>query len=634
MNCLRTAIARNDTALYWPGALPTFAISGLAVGSEEERVRLTGLARSFSNVELPEDTTLCTADETIKLPTPPEETSALASPLEVDSLRGAMSMAAWAVPKIEPWLDVWVKGLANCRNSDSDQLAQLASKVEASWWRFLPWVRQGDVQPGDQPDWFWLAALDVFRTRSVDGGAPPRELATQIAQAAEQRGCPSEKAIEWREATHGILRAESTIHLNNWETNPVGMAIQLVLARPEPIRFKTWDEDLRHAVPPAVWWSAATLCGLYHGYRKLDSQFRCKGLRPYIAVRALRACLDQEISWPFFDGEPRWEPEMDGFAVFWGNEKVAHQPEDARGKWYRADFHDEQIKREAKTLAKKLDWPYENKEPRITKVSRVPFDGSMKKKPIEIVKVFDAESFRRHVLVAAGRVQPPTVPVTNVPRTPPGLKYVPNFIHRDFPLLLTAPECSGLKYVPNFIPSEDEETRIVEEIDPKTWSEEMRRRVQHHGWRYNYKARQVQQDMYIGPLPEWAANLAKRLVDEKLVRDLPDQVIVNEYRGTQGISAHVDSDSFDEDIATISLLESWEMKFRKVQSKQTYVKQLEQRSVLVLTGDARHKWTHEIPKRKNEPPGPTEPCKKNPSRVPRGRRLSLTFRKVRAQSIK
>ena len=627
----RTAIARNNTALYWPGALPTFAISGLAVGSEEERVRLTGLARSFSNVELPEDTTLCTADETIKLPTPPEETSALASPLEVDSLRGAMSMAAWAVPKIEPWLDVWVKGLANCRNSDSDQLAQLASKVEASWWRFLPWVRQGDAQPGDQRDWFWLAALDVFRTRSVDGGTPPRELATQIAQAAEQRGCPSEKAVEWREATHGILRAESTIHLNNWETNPVGMAIQLVLARPDPIRFKTWDEDLGYAVPPAVWWSAATLCGLYHGYRKLDSQFRCKGLRPYIAVRALRACLDQEISWPFFDGEPHWEPETDGFAVFWGNEKVARHKEDARGKWYRADFRDEQIKREAKTLAKKLEWRCVNKELRIRKGSRVTFDGSMKikKKPerkIEIVSdvtiplppnsciiedAFNAESFRRHVLVAAGRVQPPTVPVANVPRTPP-----------------------GLKYVPNFIPSEDEETRIVEEIDRQTWSEEMRRRVQHYGWRYNYKDRQVQQDMRIGPLPEWAANLAKRLVDEKLVRVLPDQVIVNDYVGMQGISAHVDSDSFDEDIATISLLESWEMKFRKVQSKQTYVKQLEQRSVLVLTGDARHKWTHEIPKRKNEPPGPTEPCKKNPSRVQRGRRLSLTFRKVRAQSIK
>lgn len=624
------AIAWTDTALYWPGALPTFAISGLAVGTEEERVRLRGLVGSVSNVELPDvPITVCDADKTIPLPTPPEEASALVIPLEVDSLRGAMSMAAWAVPKIEPWLDVLVKGLAHCRNSDSDseQLAQLASKVEASWWRFLPWVREGDAQPEDQHDCFWLAALDVFRTRSVDGGAPPHELATQIAQAVEQRGCAQEKVVEWREATHSILRAESTIHLANWQTNPVGMAIQLVLARPEPIRFKTWYEDLLWAVPPAVWWSAATLCGLYHGYRKLDSQFRCKGLRPYIAVRALRACLNREISWPFFDGEPRWEPEMDGFAVFWGDEKIAHNAEHARGKWYRADFDDEQIKQRAEKLAKDLAWPCWGQALKLKKGSRVPFYGSMKIKkqpermleidsPVTITlppdsvieDVLDVESFRLHVVVAAGRVQPPPVSATKVPLTPaipvPGLKYVPNFIH------------------------EDEETRIVEEIDRQKWSEEMKRRVQHYGWKYNYKARQVESEMYLGPLPEWAADLAKRLFHKGLVRVVPDQVIVNEYKGKQGISKHVDSNSFDEDIATISLLESWELVFRnKDQSKQKHVQRLEQRSVAVLTGAARYDWTHEIPQRQKEPV-PTKPGQKNPSLVPRGRRLSLTFRKV------
>ena len=46
---------------------------------------------------------------------------------------------------------------------------------------------------------------------------------------------------------------------------------------------------------------------------------------------------------------------------------------------------------------------------------------------------------------------------------------------------------------------------------------------------------------------------------------------------------------------------------------------LDRRSAAILTGDARYRWTHEIPKRKNEP-----------GRVARGRRLSLTFRKVLA----
>lgn len=627
-NLSLSAIAQTDTALYWPGALPTFAISGLAVGSEEERVRLTGLAGSFSNVELPDVLlTVCAVDETIALPTPPEKPSTLTIPREVDPLRGAMSMAAWAVPKIQPWLDLLVKGLANYRNSDSDsqQLAQLANKVEACWWRFLPWVRQSDAQPENLHDRFWLAALNVFRARSLDGGAPPRELATQIAKALEQLGCPSEKAVEWREATQNILRAESTIHLDNWQANPVGMAVQLVLARPEPTRFKTWYEDLR-AMPPAVWWSAATLCGLYRGYRKLDSQFRCKGLRPYIAVRALRAYLNREISWPSFDGEPRWEPDTDGFAVFWGDKKLAHQPEHARGKWYRADFDDEQIRRMAETLAKDLDWHCVNRALKLKKCSPVPFNGSMKikKKPEKMIEidspvtimlppdsvmedVLDVESFRRHIVLAAGMVPHPPVSAPKVPLTHaipvPGLKYIPNFIR------------------------EDEETRIVEEIDLHKWSEEMQRRVQHYGWRYNYKARQVEPDRYLGPLPEWAGALAKRLLDKGLVRVLPDQVIVNEYKGKQGISKHVDSTSFGEDIATISLLESWEMIFRK--DKQKHVQRLEQRSVAVMTGAARYDWTHEILQRQNEP-DPTKSGKKNPSKLPRGRRLSLTFRKVLA----
>ncbi|MDE0405758.1 MAG: alpha-ketoglutarate-dependent dioxygenase AlkB [Nitrospira sp.] len=623
-----TAIAWTDTALYWPGALPSFAISELAVRTEEECFRLTGMAGSVSNVELPGVVTVGADEETITAPPPPDEPSTLIIPREVDPLRGAMSMAAWAVPKIQPWLDLLVKGLANCQNSNSgsEQLMQLASKVEASWWRFLPWVRQSDAKPRDQHDCFWLAALDVFRVRSLDGGAPPRELATQIAQAAEQLGCPPEKTVEWREATQSILRAESTIHLDNWQTNPVGVAIQLVLARPEPIKFKTWYEDLLWAVPPAVWWSAATLCGLYRGYRKLDSQFRCKGLRPYIAVRALRTCLDREIPWPSYDGEPRWEPDTDGFAVFWGEKNVARQPEHARGKWYRADFNDEQIRRMAETLAKDLAWPCMSRSLRIKKDSRVPFDGSMKikKKPerkIEIDSpvtimlppdsviedVLDVESFRRHVVVAAGRVPSPPIATTKVPLTPaipvPGLKYVRNFIR------------------------EDEELRIVKEIDLHEWSEEMQRRVQHYGWQYNYKARKVETEMYLGPLPAWAASLAKRLFDKGLVRVLPNQVIVNEYKGKQGISKHVDSSSFDEDIATISLLESWEMVFRKDKNKQKHVQRLEQRSVAVLTGAARYDWTHEIPQRQKEP-GPTKPGKKNPSKVPRGRRLSLTFRKV------
>ncbi len=54
---------------------------------------------------------------------------------------------------------------------------------------------------------------------------------------------------------------------------------------------------------------------------------------------------------------------------------------------------------------------------------------------------------------------------------------------------------------------------------------------------------------------------------------------------------------------------------------------LERRSAAILTGEARYDWMHGIPQRKTEP-GAIEPGRKKPRRVPRGRRISLTFRKV------
>ena len=123
--------------------------------------------------------------------------------------------------------------------------------------------------------------------------------------------------------------------------------------------------------------------------------------------------------------------------------------------------------------------------------------------------------------------------------------------------------------------------------------------------------------MYLGRLPDWADDLAQRLFESGLVPQLPDQVIVNEYIENQGIGPHTDAASFADGIATISLLESWDMVFREKSTKRKVGQALERRSVAVVTGDARYRWTHEIPSRKTEP-----------GRGTRGRRISLTFRKV------
>ena len=189
-------------------------------------------------------------------------------------------------------------------------------------------------------------------------------------------------------------------------------------------------------------------------------------------------------------------------------------------------------------------------------------------------------------------------------------------------------EIRGLIYQPEFI-TEDEERRLLACIDESDWRHPLQRRVQHYGWRYDYTQRKIDESMRLGDLPAWAEELAHRLVNEGLVDGLPDQVIVNEYVGDQGISRHLDQPlSFAEHVATISLLETWGMVFRRRGSKDKVEIPLERRSVAVLTGDARYKWTHEIPARRSEPTGLDE-GRRAGRRVDRKRRISLTFRKVR-----
>jgi len=91
--------------------------------------------------------------------------------------------------------------------------------------------------------------------------------------------------------------------------------------------------------------------------------------------------------------------------------------------------------------------------------------------------------------------------------------------------------------VPNFL-SEAQEAQIVAAIDRGPWRDDLRRRVQHFGWRYDYKAREIDLSMRLGPLPEWAMVLAKRLKAEGYLPHIADQVIVNEYVGKQGINKH------------------------------------------------------------------------------------------------
>ena len=56
--------------------------------------------------------------------------------------------------------------------------------------------------------------------------------------------------------------------------------------------------------------------------------------------------------------------------------------------------------------------------------------------------------------------------------------------------------------------------------------------------------------------------MARQVYDETGLFDrVPEQVIVNEYQGAQGIAEHSDHPGFGPAITTVSLLEDWEMNF-------------------------------------------------------------------------
>jgi len=179
----------------------------------------------------------------------------------------------------------------------------------------------------------------------------------------------------------------------------------------------------------------------------------------------------------------------------------------------------------------------------------------------------------------------------------------------------------GLCYTPMWL-HQTEQDSLLQLIDAATWSIDLGRRTQHYGRRYNYSSGRVEGLESAPPLPEILGDLAARLYDERVMKQVPDQVIVNEYlvdaTNTQGIAAHVDHvRDFGPVVVTLSLLEAWSMRFTR--EGHNYVDHLlEPGSIAVLAGASRYDWQHSIPPRKFEREGGIK--------TPRRRRVSITFR--------
>ena len=192
----------------------------------------------------------------------------------------------------------------------------------------------------------------------------------------------------------------------------------------------------------------------------------------------------------------------------------------------------------------------------------------------------------------------------------------------------------GLLYQPDFMDAELEQSLLNNvDGDEAVWLSDLSRRVQHYGFKYDYKARRIVGSMKLGPLPDWLCDMADKVTrfvqsDEglgtsELVQPF-DQAIVNEYEPGEGIAAHIDCEPcFGPVVTTLSLGSDIEMQFEHARTGECTPVYLAQRSLAVLTGEARYEWTHSIVKRQSDPSRSG-----GGQRVPRRRRVSITFRSV------
>lgn len=225
----------------------------------------------------------------------------------------------------------------------------------------------------------------------------------------------------------------------------------------------------------------------------------------------------------------------------------------------------------------------------------------------------------------------------------------------------------GLIYIPDFI-TRDEEILLLKEIKSEyKWDTTLSRRTAQFGFKYDY-SRSTKPEP-IRPFTTKIAELVNKIIirltkimsndlveskksnnNRTLEQDLEfDQCIVNEYLPGQGITPHVDhAEYFGGIIASLTVNSGCVMSFKPStkynnsrQSDKSNVKNvkkdisfyLEPRSLVVLTGESRYGWTHEIPKKKNDDITNVSNVKidkinsKNKT-IPRGTRYSYTVRTV------
>lgn len=189
--------------------------------------------------------------------------------------------------------------------------------------------------------------------------------------------------------------------------------------------------------------------------------------------------------------------------------------------------------------------------------------------------------------------------------------------------LSTLSKINGLTYLTDFITKEEHDF-LWQHVNSEQWLGDLKRRVQHYGYKYDYKARFIDYSMKIGDLPFWVTAIVLKLKNENYIPELSDQLIINEYVPGQGIASHIDCEPcFGDTIVSLSLGSACVMEFMNKVSKEKIEILLEPRSLVILKSEARYDWTHGIRAKKTD--------NFKGVKINRKTRISLTFRNVLLQ---
>ena len=199
----------------------------------------------------------------------------------------------------------------------------------------------------------------------------------------------------------------------------------------------------------------------------------------------------------------------------------------------------------------------------------------------------------------------------------------------------------GLTIYHDFVSPNEEANLLAFLNDPSkcTWRTDLSRRTMHFGGTYCLMPSKASAPTPAKPqilqapcMPDELNGILQRMIDKDIFppSQRPQYCIVNEYTGSLGISAHTENFQFSEPVVGLSLLSACPIRFHELfepydgsvrsgkagKAKKTgrvVDVEMPRRSLLVMNGQSRCKWQHEI-------------VRNGKGRGPRWKRVSLTFR--------